>query len=82
MKYLVLAAASAAFLLFGMALVYARARARMEFARMAGRAGRGGRRCCCSPALALIVAGHRLQAGAWCRSTCGRRTSTKARPRR
>ena len=42
MKYLVLAAVSAAFLLFGMALVYAEL-GTMEFARMATHAGRSRR---------------------------------------
>lgn len=53
-KYLVLAAASAAFLLFGMALVYAEL-GTLEFGRMAEMAARGGGLVL--PGLALMITG-------------------------
>lgn len=57
LKYLVLAAASAAFLLFGVALLYA-ALGTMEFARIAGVLTRGGfDRRLVLPGLALIITG-------------------------
>ena len=81
-KYLVLAAASAAFLLFGMALVYARQR--HDGVRPDG--GAPGRDVARDRWLAAARHGPDRAASAsswrWCRSTCGRRTSTKARPRR
>ena len=54
MKYLVLAGASSAFLLFGMALVYGEL-GTMDFARMPGRAGLNY--AVLAPALVLIVTG-------------------------
>ena len=57
-KYLVLAAASAAFLLFGMALIYA-AVGTMDFDRMAGlmMETAGGNRTLLLPGLAMIITG-------------------------
>ncbi|MFB3829948.1 MAG: NADH-quinone oxidoreductase subunit N [Bryobacteraceae bacterium] len=56
-KYLVLAAASAAFLLFGVALLYAEL-GTMQFSEVAARlSGGAGGRALVAPALALIVAG-------------------------
>jgi NADH:ubiquinone oxidoreductase subunit 2 (subunit N) len=61
-KYLILASASAAFLLFGMALIYAGA-GTMEFSRMPGTLReRVPDWRCWLPGIVLTVYGHRLQA--------------------
>ncbi len=63
-KYLILAASSAAFLLFGMALIYA-AFGTMEFSRIAGssRAGNGADLALLLPGLALILTGIGFKLG-------------------
>jgi NADH-quinone oxidoreductase subunit N len=61
-KYLVLAASSAAFLLFGMALVYADL-GTMEFSRMAALPGAGGDLALLLPGLTLILTGIGFKLG-------------------
>ena len=61
-KYLVLAASSAAFLLFGMALIYADL-GTMEFSRIAGLLGGGGDLALLLPGLALILTGIGFKLG-------------------
>ena len=55
-KYLILAAASAAFLLFGMALVYAEL-GTMEFSQIANRAAQGGQGVLLLAGLGMIIVG-------------------------
>ena len=82
LKYLIIGSFGSAFLLFGSALVYG-ATGQISFEKIARRSTRRGSRttrCSCS--------GSRCCSRAWCsrprrrRSTCGRRTSTRARRRR
>jgi hypothetical protein len=79
-KYLILASASAAFLLFGMALIYA-ATGAMEFSKLRVIFPRSGSETTLLPALRSPLP---ALASSWelCRSICGRRMFTRAHRRR
>ena len=80
-KYLILAAVSSAFILFGMALVYAEL-GTMEFAAIADRvAGAEVHGLPLTAGFAMIIIGLGLN-WPWSPSICGRPTCMKGRPRR